>query len=113
MTTADGRASLAGVGDDLPAPSATVAVRIRLRDGAPSVGPNAFFFQEGQAAVFEGARWGEFRVAADGTALSEPSTFEVRVSPTAEWIYWVLGALAGVVIVIGVIRTAMRRHPKD
>ena len=51
--------------------------------------------------------------AADGTALSEPSTFEVRVSPTAEWIYWVLGALAGVVIVIGVIRTAMRRHPKD
>ena len=66
---ADGRASLAGVGDDLPAPSATVAVRIRLRDGAPSVGPNAFFFQEGQAAVFEGARWGEFRVAADGTAL--------------------------------------------
>lgn len=66
---ADGRASLAGIGDDLPAPSTTVAVRIRLRDGAPSVGPNAFFFQEGQAAVFEGARWGEFRVAANGTAL--------------------------------------------
>jgi uncharacterized membrane-anchored protein len=66
---ADGRASLAGVGDDLPAPATSVPVRIRLRDGAPSVGPNAFFFQEGQAAVFEGARWGEFRVAADGTAL--------------------------------------------
>lgn len=66
---ADGRASLAGVGDDLPAPATSVPVRIRLRDGVPSVGPNAFFFQEGQAAVFEGARWGEFRVAADGTAL--------------------------------------------
>ena len=66
---ADGRASLAGVGEDLPAPSSSVAVRIRMRDGAPSVGPNAFFFQEGQAAVFEDARWGEFRVAADGTAL--------------------------------------------
>ncbi|HHW63923.1 MAG TPA: DUF4401 domain-containing protein [Rhodocyclaceae bacterium] len=66
---ADGRASLAGVGDDLPAASTLVTVRIRLRDGAPSVGPNAFFFQEGRAAVFEGARWGEFRVAADGTAL--------------------------------------------
>ena len=66
---ADGRASLAGVGEDLPAPSSSVVVRIRMRDGAPSVGPNAFFFQEGQAAVFEDARWGEFRVAADGTAL--------------------------------------------
>ena len=63
---ADGRASLAGVGEDLPAPSSSVVVRIRMRDGAPSVGPNAFFFQEGQAAVFEDARWGEFRVAADG-----------------------------------------------
>jgi uncharacterized membrane-anchored protein len=66
---AEGRARLAGVGEELPAPPASVAVRIRMRDGAPSVGPNAFFFQEGQAAVFEGARWGEFRVAADGTAL--------------------------------------------
>lgn len=66
---ADGRASLAGVGESLPAPSRALAVRIRQRDGAPSVGPNAFFFQEGQAAMFEGARWGEFRVAADGTAL--------------------------------------------
>lgn len=66
---AEGRARLAGVGEALPVPSASVAVRIRMRDGAPSVGPNAFFFQEGQAAAFEGARWGEFRVAADGTAL--------------------------------------------
>jgi uncharacterized membrane-anchored protein len=66
---AEGRARLAGVGEALPAPPASVAVRIRMRDGAPSVGPNAFFFEEGQAAVFEGARWGEFRVAADGTAL--------------------------------------------
>lgn len=66
---ADGRARLAGVGEALPAPSAAVAVRVRMRDGAPSVGPNAFFFQEGRAEVFAQARWGEFRVAADGTAL--------------------------------------------
>lgn len=66
---AEGRARLAGVGEALSQPPARVAVRIRMRDGAPSVGPNAFFFQEGQAAAFEGARWGEFRVAADGTAL--------------------------------------------
>lgn len=63
------RARLAGVGDTLPAPKGALAMRVRMRDGAPSVGPNAFFFQEGQAAVFAGARWGEFRVAADGTAL--------------------------------------------
>ncbi|WP_348634845.1 GDYXXLXY domain-containing protein [Thauera sp. GDN1] len=66
---AEGRARLVGVGDELPESSARVAVRIRMRDGAPSVGPNAFFFQEGQADVFAGARWGELRVAADGTAL--------------------------------------------
>lgn len=66
---AEGRARLAGVGEALPAPSAAVAVRVRMRDGAPSVGPNAFFFQEGRAEVFAQARWGEFRVAADGTAL--------------------------------------------
>lgn len=48
--------------------------------------------------------------AADGTALSEPSTFEVRVSPTASWIYWVLGALGGLIILIGVIRTVRRRQ---
>lgn len=66
---AEGRARLAGVGEALPAPSAAVAVRVHMRDGAPSVGPNAFFFQEGRAEVFAQARWGEFRVAADGTAL--------------------------------------------
>lgn len=66
---AEGRARLGGGGDELPESSARVAVRIRMRDGAPSVGPNAFFFQEGQADVFAGARWGELRVAADGTAL--------------------------------------------
>lgn len=66
---AEGRAGLAGVGETLPAPQGAVAMRVRMRDGTPSVGPNAFFFQEGRAAVFAGARWGEFRVAADGTAL--------------------------------------------
>jgi hypothetical protein len=47
----------------------------------------------------------------DGTVLGEPTSFSVRVSPTADWIYWVLGGLAGVVIVIGVVRTATRRRP--
>ena len=65
----EGRARLAGVGESLPAPAGAIGLRIRMRDGAPSVGPNAFFFQEGQAAGLAGARWGEFRVAADGMAL--------------------------------------------
>ena len=66
---AAGRATLAAVAQDLPASSELVAVRIRLRDGRPSIGPNAFFFQEGAADTFVSARWGEFRVGADGTAL--------------------------------------------
>lgn len=67
---AEGRASLAGVGKDIASPeSGLVSVRIRARFNRPSIGPNAFFFQEGTAEQFEAARWGEFRVAADGKAL--------------------------------------------
>ncbi len=66
---ARGRASLAGVAQVLPSAPGLVGVRLRARDGRYSIGPNAFFFQEGRAEAFAGARWGEFRVAADGTAL--------------------------------------------
>lgn len=52
--------------------------------------------------------------AADGTNLSEPTTFTVRVSPTSDWIYWALGAVALVVIIIGIARMALRpRPPRD
>ncbi len=64
-----GRATFRALGNDLPAPAGQVALRIRQRDGRLSVGPNAFFFQEGSADIFEGARWGEFRVDGDGNAL--------------------------------------------
>lgn len=63
------RAVFAGSGDTLPHDNALVAMRIRKRDGQPSIGPNALFFEEGSAALFETAQWGEFRVAPDGTAL--------------------------------------------
>jgi uncharacterized membrane-anchored protein len=67
---AEGRASLAGTGDALsPGEAGQVTLRIRTRGGMPSIGPNAFFFQEGTAERFERAQWGEFRVAADGKAL--------------------------------------------
>lgn len=62
------RARLAGMSDKRPAGEA-VAMRIRQRDGRPTIGPNAFFFQEGTADRYEAARWGEFRVAPDGSAL--------------------------------------------
>ena len=49
--------------------------------------------------------------APDGTVLGEPTSFDVRVSPTSEWIFWVLGAVAGIVLVIGIVRTLRRRGP--
>lgn len=49
--------------------------------------------------------------APDGTVLADPTTFTVRVSPTSDWIYWVLLALAGGVILIGIVRTVLRRRP--
>ncbi|WP_341649051.1 GDYXXLXY domain-containing protein [Thauera humireducens] len=65
---AQDRARLTGVSDTPPGGEA-VAMRIRQRDGRPTIGPNAFFFQEGTAERYEAARWGEFRVAPDGSAL--------------------------------------------
>lgn len=65
----DQRATLVGTGNEPAAAAGQVAMRIRVRDHLNSVGPNAFFFREGTGADYESARWGEFRVAADGNAL--------------------------------------------
>ncbi|MDR1889726.1 MAG: GDYXXLXY domain-containing protein [Zoogloeaceae bacterium] len=64
-----GRASLRQTGNDLPPPEGSFALRIRRRQGEPTLGPNAFFFQEGQGDDFAAARFGEFRVTPDGKAL--------------------------------------------
>jgi uncharacterized membrane-anchored protein len=67
---AEGRATLAELGDELPAAGGELlALRIRMRHGRPAIGPNAFFFQEGEAGRYEAARWGEFRVDSHGDAL--------------------------------------------
>ena len=67
---AEGRAILVELGDELPATDGELlALRIRMRHGRPAIGPNAFFFQEGEAGRFEAASWGEFRVDARGHAL--------------------------------------------
>ncbi len=46
-----------------------VRMRYRIRDGRPKFATNAFFFQEGDAKKYTAARYGEFRVAADGEAI--------------------------------------------
>lgn len=53
-------ASLAGA--DQPA---ALRLRYRLRGGKAWLGTNAFFFQEGQAARYQQARYGEFRLDRD------------------------------------------------
>lgn len=63
------RAAFAGVGDTPARGRDTISMRIRRIDGRYSIGPNAFFFQEGTGEQFEAAQWGGFRVADDGTAL--------------------------------------------
>lgn len=46
-----------------------VRMRYRIRDGQPKFATNAFFFQEGDAKRYTAARYGEFRLAADGEAI--------------------------------------------
>jgi len=46
-----------------------VALRYRVRDGRVKFATNAFFFQEGRGGDFQGARFGEFRVAFSGDLL--------------------------------------------
>ncbi|SBT05974.1 conserved hypothetical protein [Candidatus Propionivibrio aalborgensis] len=43
-----------------------IAIRYRIRNHRPMIATNAFFFQEGDAARFADARFGEFRVGSNG-----------------------------------------------
>jgi uncharacterized membrane-anchored protein len=58
-------AKLAGPGD-----TTAYRLRYRIRNGQPWIGTNAFFFEEGTAEHYAGARYGEFRLdAATGEAV--------------------------------------------
>lgn len=46
-----------------------VAIRYRVRANGIFIASDAWYFEEGRAAQFARARYGELRVAADGTAL--------------------------------------------
>ena len=64
-----GVATLHSVSNTLPEQVGVIALLLRQRDGIVSVGPNAFFFTEGSAAVYEAARYGQFKVDSSGKAL--------------------------------------------
>jgi uncharacterized membrane-anchored protein len=44
-------------------------LRYRVRDRRVRLGAEAFFFQEGHARLYDAARYGELRVAANGTSV--------------------------------------------
>lgn len=54
---------------DEPLAEDEMLLRYRVRNEEVKLATNAFFFQEGQAELFESARYGEFRVDADGEAI--------------------------------------------
>ena len=79
LATADGRivaaldassvATYRRLDDGTPLAQDEILLRYRAREGQIKFATNAFFFQEGTAKRYEGARYGEFRVAADGELL--------------------------------------------
>ena len=46
----------------LGGPASTLYLRYRMRNGQAWIGTNAYFFEEGTAGRFSGARYGKFRV---------------------------------------------------
>ena len=55
--------------DARPLAPGEIALRYRIRDGRPNFATNAYFFEEGQAAAFADAAYGEFRVGDDGETI--------------------------------------------
>jgi uncharacterized membrane-anchored protein len=64
-----GVATYRGLHDGTPVASNEVLLRYRVRNGDIKFATNAFFFQEGTGRRYEGARYGELRVAPDGELL--------------------------------------------
>jgi uncharacterized membrane-anchored protein len=66
---ANGVAKYARLDDGRPLGADEIYLRYRLRAGDMKLGTNAWFFEEGTAQRYEPARFGEFRVDADGELL--------------------------------------------
>jgi len=79
LMTGDGRivvaldkrsvATFSRLEDDQPLAENEAYLRYRVRLGRLKFASNAFFFQEGQAGRYEGARYGKFRVDSEGKLL--------------------------------------------
>lgn len=55
--------------DGRPLAPGEALIRFRVRGGAARLASDAYFFQEGQSALYAQARYGAFRVAPDGEAI--------------------------------------------
>ena len=55
--------------DGGPLAPGEVKLRYRVRNSQPFFATDAYFFQEGRAAAFEAAKYGEFRVGGDGDMI--------------------------------------------
>jgi hypothetical protein len=45
----------------------------------------------------------------DGTVIGQGADVQVRVTPTGHWIYWALGGVAVVILLLGIVRTVRSR----
>ena len=62
-------ASFKRLASDMSLAKNEVMLRYRVRGGRLKFATNAFFFEEGKGAVYEPARYGQFRVASNGELL--------------------------------------------
>jgi len=66
---ARGVAKFKRLDDGAPLAADELRMRYRVRAGQVKFATNAYFFQEGYAKIYERAKYGEFRIAADGECL--------------------------------------------
>ena len=57
------------IDDGTPSAANEARMRYRMRDKQIKFATNAFFFQEGDAQLYNKARYGEFRVGGDGDSI--------------------------------------------
>ncbi len=65
----DSRRVAKAVGWNAEPAAGELRLRYRTGNGRTSIGSDAYFFEEGTAALYQPARFGEFRVAGNGDAL--------------------------------------------
>jgi hypothetical protein len=49
----------------------------------------------------------------NGTPVADEELMEVNVRPTGAWIYWVLGGVAGIILVLGLWRALRPQRPRS